>query len=172
MPRANCTRSARVLLVHSGWLSRALSRHTTRSCISAKEKAQRLLASENVAGGLGKPPDLEQTLREAGATAKDIEHLNVVGQLDDDGLKEYLAEFHSPRAEAGARRGQGRAPSSAVGAVTARNGGDRRCSDTTAPGELPSGRPAFASGSSRSASVPDTALLKLRRASVTPEHGR
>jgi hypothetical protein len=70
----------------------------TEKVDAAKERASRLRAGEDIAGGLSKQPtreDLERILREAGRTMRDIIHADVVRRLNKlGGFEEYVAEVH------------------------------------------------------------------------------
>jgi hypothetical protein len=53
---------------------------------AARERVERIERGENVEGGLGKPADFEQIVREAGWTTRDITHARLIAALPEEVL--------------------------------------------------------------------------------------
>jgi hypothetical protein len=57
-----------------------------QSAASAKDRVERLTRGEDVPGGFSPPPDFEKILRDAGFTARDIAHLELLASLPEEAI--------------------------------------------------------------------------------------
>jgi hypothetical protein len=72
--------------------SQSAAAEAAAKAAEAKERAERLKRGEDAPGGLGKPLDVEKTLREMGFKTADLNHGRTIGALREDAIPVLVRE--------------------------------------------------------------------------------
>jgi hypothetical protein len=72
--------------------SQSAAAEAAAKAAEAKERAERLKRGEDAPGGLGKPLDVEKSLREMGFKTADLNHGRTIGALREDAIPVLVRE--------------------------------------------------------------------------------